>query len=263
MGTTRPRASPRRYRCRSSRGRRCRCRPPRRSARGTSLRACTAAFTKKLMKPIFTPCSLVNASWNFFAHVHHGGHVHSAERGQDGVGRLRLQQTLGHTGAQAGHGHTLLWTVAQVGAAGAATWGSALVGTPVGITLGATAGLAPPGHGGTTRHPWSRGHPCRSQPRRQQTGCCRPAAWRRQVRPRRPWSRQQQVPPRLPLRQQGPQLWLRGSSSSAAAPALPSVSILAMTWSDTTVPPSPTTSSASTPAEGAGTSEHDLVGFGI
>jgi len=47
------------------------------------------------------------------AQGHHGGHVHFVERGQDGVGGLRLQQTLGDAGTQTGHGHALLGTLAQ------------------------------------------------------------------------------------------------------------------------------------------------------
>ncbi|MNM68848.1 hypothetical protein D3C81_804160 [compost metagenome] len=42
-------------------------------------------------------------------------HVHFIERGQDGVRRLRLQQALGDTRAQAAHRHALFRTVAQVG----------------------------------------------------------------------------------------------------------------------------------------------------
>jgi hypothetical protein len=37
-----------------------------------------------------------------------GCHVHFVERGQDGVGGLRLQQALGDAGAQARHRHALL-----------------------------------------------------------------------------------------------------------------------------------------------------------
>ena len=49
-----------------------------------------------------------------FAHLHDRCHVDLVEGGQDGVGRLRLQQTLGHTGTQTGHGHALLGAFAQV-----------------------------------------------------------------------------------------------------------------------------------------------------
>ena len=48
------------------------------------------------------------------AHFHHGRHVDLVEGRQDGVGGLGLQQTLSHTGAQAAHGHALLWAVTQV-----------------------------------------------------------------------------------------------------------------------------------------------------
>ncbi len=49
------------------------------------------------------------------AHLHDRSHVDFVEGGQDGVGRLRLQQTLGHAGAQTGHGHALLGAITQVG----------------------------------------------------------------------------------------------------------------------------------------------------
>ncbi len=48
------------------------------------------------------------------------------------------------------------------------------------------------------------------------------------------------------------------AAAAAPAPALPSVSIFAITWSEVTVPPSPTTCSAITPALGAGTSSTTL-----
>ena len=48
------------------------------------------------------------------AHFHDWGHVDFVERGQNGVGRLGLQQTLGHAGTQAAHGHALLWAFAEV-----------------------------------------------------------------------------------------------------------------------------------------------------
>src|SRR5690606_3701937 len=48
------------------------------------------------------------------AQLHHGSHVHFIERGQDGVGGLRLQQTLGDTSTQTCHGHALLGTITQV-----------------------------------------------------------------------------------------------------------------------------------------------------
>ena len=51
---------------------------------------------------------------------------------------------------------------------------------------------------------------------------------------------------------------LATAAGAATAPTLPSVSILAITWSDTTVPPSATVNSISTPAEGAGTSRTTL-----
>ena len=47
------------------------------------------------------------------AQRHDRGHVHFVEGGQDGVGRLRLHQSLGHPGAQAGHRNPLLRTVGQ------------------------------------------------------------------------------------------------------------------------------------------------------
>jgi hypothetical protein len=71
-----------------------------------------------------------------------------------------------------------------------------------------------------------------------------PAAGAGRKRPQRPGQRL----PQQPVRRQEPQ----------RPPALPSVSIRAITWSDTTVPPSATTSSVSTPAEGAGTSSTTL-----
>jgi hypothetical protein len=48
------------------------------------------------------------------AHLHDRGHVDLVKGGQDGVGALRLQQTLGHARAQAAHGHALLGALAQV-----------------------------------------------------------------------------------------------------------------------------------------------------
>ena len=46
------------------------------------------------------------------AHRHHGRHVHLVEGGEDGILVLRLKQALGNAGAQSGHRHTLLGTLA-------------------------------------------------------------------------------------------------------------------------------------------------------
>ena len=48
------------------------------------------------------------------AHFHDRGHVDLVEGGEDGVARLRLQQALGHAGAQPGHGHALFGALAKV-----------------------------------------------------------------------------------------------------------------------------------------------------
>jgi hypothetical protein len=48
------------------------------------------------------------------AHLHDRRHVDFVERGQDGIGRLRLQQAFGHPGPKTGHGHALLRAIAEI-----------------------------------------------------------------------------------------------------------------------------------------------------
>ncbi len=110
-----------------------------------------------------------------------GRHVHFVERGQDGVGRLRLQQALGDAGAQAAHRHALLRAVAQVGRARSAPRPAA------GLAIG-RRGRHRHRRGRRQRPAWCRPAlapstsplvtrpSCRCRRRRWWTGCCRPAA---------------------------------------------------------------------------------------
>src|SRR6218665_692812 len=111
---------------------------------GYFFRACTAAFTKKPMKPIFTPCSLVNASWNFLRICITGAMFtslnvvrmalvdcdcsrRSATRARRRLIATRCSGRSTHCGLED---------------AGAGTWGSTLAGTPVGMAGVADAGGA-------------------------------------------------------------------------------------------------------------------------
>src|SRR6218665_3528967 len=102
---------------------------------GYFFRACTAAFTKKPMKPIFTPCSLVNASWNFLRICITGAMFtslnvvrmalvdcdcsrRSATRARRRLIATRCSGRSPHCGLED---------------AGAGTWGRTLAGTPVGM----------------------------------------------------------------------------------------------------------------------------------
>jgi hypothetical protein len=106
------------------------------------------------------------------AHVHDRGHVDFVEGGQNGVGRLRLQQTLGHPGPQTRHGHTLLRAVSQVHRRG-----SHLDQCFGGHTRGDDGGpvdWTPPATADSTSPLVTRPSLPVNRPPSRQPGCCRP-----------------------------------------------------------------------------------------
>src|SRR5256885_963037 len=102
---------------------------------GYFFRACTAALTKKDMKPSLVPCSLVKASWNFLRRSITGAMFTSLN-----VVRMALVDCDCSRRSATRARRRLMGTrcsgrpLRSSLAAGADTWGSALVGTPVGMT---------------------------------------------------------------------------------------------------------------------------------
>ena len=167
--------------------------------------ACTAALTKKLMKPILTPCSFSNLLLEALAHLHHRRHVDFVERGQDRVGRLRLQQPLGDARAQPAHRHALLGAVAELTPIGAATAGSGRAAAAAAArrrraaaarraapaqACGCRARRAPAEHVALGHAAVLAGALAPSRP----AGRCRPSAWRRPASRPRSWSRRARRP---------------------------------------------------------------------
>src|SRR3990167_7041265 len=111
--------------------------------------ACTAALTKKLMKPILTPCSLVKASWNFLRISITGAMFTSLN-----VVRMALDDCDCSRRSATRARRRLMGTRCSGRsprsglATGAVTWGSTLVGTPVGIT--AAVDCTPPATAAST-----------------------------------------------------------------------------------------------------------------
>ena len=136
---------------------------------------------------------------------------------------------------------------------GAATWGSALVGTPVGMT--AAVDLTPPATAARASPLVTR--PSLPVPATAEAGML--------ASDRILAAAGMATPPLLPpaaatgaAAAAGAAAAGAGAAAGAAAPATASVSILAMSWSAATVAPSAWTISASTPAAGAGTSSTTL-----
>ena len=140
-------------------------------------------------------------------------------------------------------------------ATGAVTWGSTLVGTPVGIT--AAVDCTPPATAASTSPLVTRPSlpvPATAPTDRLLSASSLAAAGMATLPLAPPAATAAAAATGAGAAAAG----AAADAAGAAAPALPSVSILAMSWSDTTVPPSPTTISARTPAEGAGTSSTTL-----
>ena len=75
---------------------------------GTSRSAWMQAFTKKPMKPSFTPWRFSNRSLYSFLQLHDGAHVHVVERGEHRRRVLRILEAAGDGLAQPRHAHALL-----------------------------------------------------------------------------------------------------------------------------------------------------------
>ena len=171
------------------------------------------------------------------AHRHHGRHVHLVEGGEDGILVLRLKQALGNAGAQSGHRHTLLGTLAvdHLGGRGALRLGrgSVLLGDAAAATrtchvVGSDAflgeDLARCRAGGAFGSSRCRGCRCRCR-----CGCCGGRGCGRLLR--------------------------RGRAPAAA---LASVSIWAISSPEVTLSPPCLTIFTSTPSAGAGVSNTTL-----
>ena len=112
---------------------------------GNFFSASTAAFTKKDMKPSFTPCFFSKPSLYFARSVHHGLEVDLVERGELRLRVLRLEQALGDARAQARHRHALILSAG--GAGGGAARAAA-------ADLSAPAAWRPACRDIRRRHPW-------------------------------------------------------------------------------------------------------------
>ncbi len=211
---------------------------------GNFFRACTAALTKKLMKPSLQPCSLVKLSWNLERIAITGAMLTSLKvvrialvdcdcsRRSATRARRRVIGTRCSGRSPSGMGAAATCCSAALGAAagaGAAFGAAAAASTSPLVTrpslpVPATEPAAMPA----------------SAISLAAAGIATPAI----------------------EAEAGAAAAAAGAAATAAAgaaaAALPSVSMRAMTWSETTVPPSPTTSSTSTPADGAGTSSTTL-----
>ena len=71
-------------------------------------------FNKKAHETNLDPMLFFKLILKTLAHLHHGRHIDLIESGQYGIGRLRLQKTLSHTGSESAHGHTLLGSITQI-----------------------------------------------------------------------------------------------------------------------------------------------------
>ena len=106
---------------------------------GNFFSACTAAFTKKLMKPILTPCSLLKASWNFLRISITGAMLTSLKVVKMALvdcdckrrSAMRARRRLMGTRCSGRSPRSAAFT-------GDATLGKEVVGAPVGIALAAT-----------------------------------------------------------------------------------------------------------------------------
>jgi hypothetical protein len=81
---------------------------------GIFFSASIAAFTKKDMKPSFTPWSSRSSPCTR-AQLLHRAHVHFVERGEQSLGRLRFDQALRDALPQPRHGNALLGASARLG----------------------------------------------------------------------------------------------------------------------------------------------------
>ena len=222
--------------------------------------ACTAAFTKKRHEAELDAVLLLELVLVLLAHLHHRRHVDFVEGGQDGVGRLRLQQALGDARAQARHRHALLGAVAQVGARPARRPAAAAA------CAARRRGAAARRRGGwrrrparRARRPWSRGRRGRCRRRSRSPGLLSAiilaAAGIATSAFEPPAARRGAAGGAAPAPARPPAAARRG----AAAPALPSVSILRDHLARRRrCRRRALMISASTPAAGAGTSSTTL-----
>ena len=215
---------------------------------GNFFNAWTAAFTKKLMKPILTPCSFENASWNFLRISMTGAMLTSLN-----VVRMALVdcdcRRRSATRALRRVMGTRCSGRSPRSTDGATTCGNTFVGTPVGMTAAAAgAGLgadtAPSTSPLVTRP--SLPDPATEPGARLLSAMSLAAAGMATPAMDPPVDGDAAAAGRAAG-------VAADAAAGAAALALPSVSMRAMSCSATTVPPSPTRTSANTPADGAGT----------
>ncbi len=207
------------------------------------------------MKPSLTPCSLVKSSWNFLRSAITGAMftslnvVRIALVDCDCSRRSAIRARRRLIGTRCSGRSPRSWA-----AAGDATWGSDLVGAPVGITP--AVDLTPPATAASTSPLVTR--PSLPEPATAPTDRLLSASSLAAAG----IATSPLLPPAAAGAAAGAGAAAAGAGAAAAgaaaAPATASVSILAISWSAMTVAPSPCTISVSKPAAGPGTSSTTL-----
>ena len=218
---------------------------------GNFLSACTAALTKKDMKPSLTPCSLTKASWNFLRSSMTGAMFTSLKVVRMALVACDCSRRSATRARRRVMGTRCSGRLPRSGAAGPLTCGRLAVGTPVGMD----AGLAPPATAPSTS-------PLVTRPSLPVPGTL-PAG--RLLSAMSLAAAGMAMPALLLLAGAaalaagaGAAAAEAGAGAAAAAPATASVSILASSCSAVTVAPSGWMISVSTPAAGEGTSSTTL-----